>query len=81
VLADREGGIWVGTQQLGLFQLSKQAVRTLSKSDWKTKNDNVYPILEDKSGNIWVGTWADALIKYNKDNQLQVFDPSPAGDL
>lgn len=80
LLADREGGIWAGTQQLGLFQISKQAVRSFSKSDWKTKNDNVYPILEDRSGNIWVGTWANALIKYNKDNQLQIFEPSPIGD-
>jgi signal transduction histidine kinase/streptogramin lyase len=81
LLADRESGIWLGTQQLGLLQLSKRAVRVFSKADWKTENDNVYPILEDKSGNIWVGTWANALIKYNKDNKLQVVDPTPAEDL
>ncbi|MBX7174096.1 MAG: hypothetical protein K1X72_24200 [Pyrinomonadaceae bacterium] len=81
LLADREGGFWVGTEHLGLLQITKQAVRILSKAEWKTKNDNVYPILEDRSGNIWVGTWSNALIKYSKDNQLQVFDPSPAGDL
>ncbi|NJM52175.1 MAG: hypothetical protein HC846_01555 [Blastocatellia bacterium] len=80
LLADREGGFWVGTERFGLLQITKQAVHSFSKSDWKTKNDNVYPILEDKSGNIWVGTWANALIKYNKDNQLQVFNPSPVGD-
>jgi signal transduction histidine kinase/ligand-binding sensor domain-containing protein len=81
LLADREGGLWVGTQQLGLLQISKRAVRTYSKADWKTESDNVYPILEDKSGNIWIGTWANALIKYNKDNQLQVFDPLRSGGL
>ena len=81
LLADREGGFWVGTERFGLLQITKQAVRIFSKSDWKTQNDNVYPILEDKTGNIWVGTWANALIKYSKDNQLQVFEPSPAGDL
>lgn len=81
LLADREGGFWIGTERSGLLQITKQAVRILSKADWETKNDNVYPILEDKSGNVWVGTWANALIKYNKDNQLQVFNPSPGGDL
>lgn len=81
LLADREGGFWVGTERFGLLQMSKQAVRSFSKAEWKTKNDNVYPILEDRSGNVWVGTWANAFIKYNKDNQLQVFEPSPVGDL
>lgn len=81
LLADREGGFWVGTERFGLLQITKQAVRILSKTDWKTKNDNVYPILEDESGNVWVGSWANALIKYTKDNQLQVSEPSPAGDL
>lgn len=81
LLADREGGFWVGTERFGLLQLSKQAVRTFSKTEWKTKNDNVYPILEDKAGNVWIGTWANALIKYNKDNQLQVFSLLREGDL
>lgn len=81
LLADREGGFWVGTERFGLLQMSKQAVRTFSKTEWKTKNDNVYPILEDRSQNVWVGTWANALIKYNKDNQLQVFPLLGEGDL
>jgi ligand-binding sensor domain-containing protein len=58
------------------LQITKQAVRTFSKSDWKTKNDNVYPILEDRAGNVWVGTWESGIIKYNKSNQLEVLEPS-----
>jgi signal transduction histidine kinase/ligand-binding sensor domain-containing protein len=75
LLSDREGGIWVGMQQLGLLQLTKQAVRTISKSDWKTAGDNVYPIFADRAENVWVGTWSNALVKYDKANNFKILQP------
>jgi signal transduction histidine kinase/ligand-binding sensor domain-containing protein len=72
---DREGGIWAGTESGGLINLTSQPVRMLTKNDWKTGGDNVYPILEDSQNNIWMGTWSNALVKYDKYNNLKVYQP------
>lgn len=76
---DREGGIWAGTWRKGLWQISHQAVRVFSKTEWKTEGDNVYPIFEDRIGNVWVGTWSDALIKYEKENRFSVYQIKVSG--
>lgn len=51
---DRDGTIWVGTNESGLYRLTRQFLTTYSVSDGLLGNI-VYPILEDRTGAIWVG--------------------------
>jgi diguanylate cyclase (GGDEF)-like protein len=51
---DREGTIWVGTNENGLYHLTRQFLTTYSTRDGLL-GDIVYPILEDHTGAIWVG--------------------------
>lgn len=62
VFADREGGVWIGTEK-GLHRFSPQTVQMFSKKDGLAE-DNIYPILEDRAGTIWLGAWTKSLIKY-----------------
>lgn len=73
ITQDTEGGFWIGTGNKGLFHLTPQTFRMKTKSDWGTKDELVYPILEDRSGNIWVGIWLNSLVKYSKNNSYQVY--------
>lgn len=74
---DREKGIWVGTYKSGLHHLTPQTIRVYSKTDWGTEAENVYPIFEDSQSNVWVGVWTATLIKYDRDNNYQVFLNGP----
>ncbi len=74
---DREGGLWVGTGTRGLFQLTPQTVNMKTASDWATKDDNIYPILEDSSGGVWFGVWLDGLFKYGENKQFQSYRLPP----
>lgn len=51
---DREGTLWIGTNNRGLNRVTKQFIRTISDKDGMKKT-NVYPVLEDSAGNVWVG--------------------------
>lgn len=52
---DREGNIWIGTEQEGLHRL-KPALFWTYGHDEGLRDANVYPILEDRMGAIWLGT-------------------------
>jgi ligand-binding sensor domain-containing protein len=60
---DREGGMWVGTEQ-GLLRLLPQTIRHFTRQDGLPE-ENVYPLLEDHAGQIWAGIWQNSLVKYN----------------
>ncbi len=51
---DREGILWIGTNNRGINRVTKQFIRTFSDKDG-LKSNNVYPVLEDGAGNVWVG--------------------------
>lgn len=55
VYCDREGTIWVGTNDNGLYRLSRQFLATYSKQQGLL-NNIIYPIYQDRSGNIWIGS-------------------------
>ncbi len=55
VFCDREGIIWVGTNDKGLYRLSRQFLTAYSQSDGLL-NNIIYPICEDRAGNIWMGS-------------------------
>jgi diguanylate cyclase (GGDEF)-like protein len=55
VFCDREGTIWVGTNEKGIYRLSRQFLHAYTKQQGLLENIT-YPIYEDRSGNIWVGS-------------------------
>lgn len=57
VFCDREGTIWIGTNENGLYRLTRRFLTAYSKADGLIANI-VYPICEDQSGNIWLGSGA-----------------------
>jgi signal transduction histidine kinase/ligand-binding sensor domain-containing protein len=59
---DREGGMWLGTEQ-GLLRLQPQTIRYFNKQDG-LPSENVYPLYEDQAGNVWAGIWQNSLVKY-----------------
>jgi signal transduction histidine kinase/ligand-binding sensor domain-containing protein/DNA-binding response OmpR family regulator len=59
-LLDREGSIWVGTNESGLHRLKPSVFTVYSEAEGLSSR-NAYPVLEDRSGNIWVGTLGGGL--------------------
>jgi ligand-binding sensor domain-containing protein/signal transduction histidine kinase len=55
LLRDRDGGLWIGTQQQGLVHLHRGKTDVFSASDGLS-GDSVYSIFEDQEGSIWVAT-------------------------
>ncbi len=56
VYEDREGTLWIGTDDRGLNHLSKQFLKTYSTTDGLVSK-NIYPIYQDRSGKIWIGAF------------------------
>ncbi len=57
--ADREGGLWIGTNG-GLARWVEGKVQRLPVTD-PLASASVLSLMEDREGNIWVGTEADGL--------------------
>lgn len=55
ILADREGGVWMGSDGNGLFLYRAGQVSVLRKSDGLA-DDRVTALYEDREGSLWVGT-------------------------
>lgn len=55
LLADRDGGLWIGTRGQGLVRLYQGRIDRFTHADGLS-GDTVYGLLEDREGNIWVGT-------------------------
>ena len=55
LLADRDGGLWIGTRGQGLVRLYQGRIDRFTHADGLS-GDIVYSLLEDREGNIWVGT-------------------------
>ncbi len=51
---DRDGTIWVGTNENGLYRLTRQFLTTYAQADGLLGNI-VYPIIEDHTDAIWIG--------------------------
>jgi signal transduction histidine kinase/ligand-binding sensor domain-containing protein len=59
LLADREGGFWIGTNA-GLVKWANGRVQSFPITDPLAKA-SILTLLEDREGNLWVGTEADGL--------------------
>jgi len=56
MIRDREGNVWVGTNERGLIRISEKVITNYSQQQGLLSN-NVYPILANTAGNVWIGTW------------------------
>ncbi len=55
LLYDRDGGLWVGTREDGLYHLQNGFVDHFGVADGLS-DDNVSTLYEDREGNVWVVT-------------------------
>ena len=55
LLRDRNGGLWIGTNDQGLLHVHQGRTDLFARSDGLS-GDFVYSLFEDREGNIWVAT-------------------------
>jgi len=55
LLRDRDGGLWIGTQDRGIVHLHQERAEVFGPSDGLS-GESVDNIFEDREGNIWVAT-------------------------
>src|SRR4029453_3104337 len=55
LLYDRDGGLWVGTRDDGLYHIRNGVVDHFGGADGLSA-DEVYTLYEDREGNVWVVT-------------------------
>ena len=72
VLADRNGAIWVGTLDAGLFRIDPVTGETLHfesrAGDPRSLGSNcVWTLFEDREGTLWIGTKNGGLGRYDPD--------------
>jgi signal transduction histidine kinase/ligand-binding sensor domain-containing protein len=53
---DRQGNLWIGTQEAGLYRLQKQVIRSYTKEQGLIDRD-AYATYQDRSGAMWIGAW------------------------
>ena len=63
VLPDREGRVWVGTENRGLYLVHDGRVTRLGAAEGFPAI-SVRALLEDRDGNIWIGTVGNGLCRY-----------------
>lgn len=67
ILVDKEGIIWVGTQNSGVFKLQKKRFNVNSNYN-KLVDEIIYPIFEASNGDIWLGTSKSGVCKWTNNN-------------
>jgi ligand-binding sensor domain-containing protein len=55
LLRDRDGGLWIGTLELGLVHVHQGRADVYGQADGLTR-DYVLDLMEDHEGNVWVST-------------------------
>jgi ligand-binding sensor domain-containing protein len=60
---DRQGNLWIGTLDQGLYRLQKQSIRTYTKEQGLVDRD-AYAIYQDRSGAVWIGAWHLGLSRF-----------------
>jgi signal transduction histidine kinase/ligand-binding sensor domain-containing protein len=56
MMEDRDGGVWIGTRDKGLFRVTREGVEPVP-----TSHREISALLQDRDGNIWVGTTSGGL--------------------
>ena len=60
---DRQGNLWIGTQESGLYRLQKQLIRSYTREQGLIDRDT-YATYQDRSGAVWVGAWHLGLSRF-----------------
>jgi len=76
--ADREGGLWLGTQDAGLVQVSLASFRVLSRADG-LPGEVVRPVVEAHDGSIWAAVSCNVLVRWNGSALTRLELPNRAG--
>jgi signal transduction histidine kinase/ligand-binding sensor domain-containing protein len=76
VLMDREGGVWVGTSNEGLYHLRRQAI-TVYHSPGPEDTNDIHALLLDQAGNIWFGS--NAGLGRFRDGRFETFREPDVG--
>jgi ligand-binding sensor domain-containing protein len=74
-LQDKEGNLWFGTTENGLYKYDGKSFSQFLVTDGLNSN-NIYCILEDKDGKIWIGTEA-GLCLYDGKSFAKIQIPLP----
>lgn len=67
---DRDGDIWIGTWQKGLYRYNTKTKKIYSYPKFNSRN-SAHVIFEDSHRTIWVGAWDEGLYKLNDPKNLQ----------
>ncbi len=77
VLAARNGRVWLGTRECGLFNLEGDRIVPVPAADFGRTNWSVSALYEDRSGRLWIGSNSGLLerrgetfIRYTKNDGL-----------
>ena len=60
---DRQGDLWIGTQDGGMYRLQRQSVQTYTKEQGLIDRD-AYAVYQDRSGAVWIGAWHSGLSRF-----------------
>ena len=69
ILEDKDGNIWLGTKEIGLFQLKKTGANHYSihhfehqtNDPYSLSSNSIYAIFQDSRNNIWIGCYGGGL--------------------
>jgi ligand-binding sensor domain-containing protein len=72
---DREGNVWVGTRNNGLYRTNpaQQYFTNISHTNWKSGlkgEGTVMSFIQTGNGDLLTGTWGDGLYRYDKNFSL-----------
>jgi signal transduction histidine kinase/ligand-binding sensor domain-containing protein len=60
---DRQGNLWIGTQEAGLYRLQRQLIRNYTREEGLIDRDT-YATYQDRSGALWIGAWHSGLSRF-----------------
>jgi signal transduction histidine kinase/streptogramin lyase len=60
---DRQGNLWIGTQEAGLYRLQKQLMHSYTREQGLIDRD-AYATYQDRSGAFWIGAWHSGLSRF-----------------
>jgi signal transduction histidine kinase/ligand-binding sensor domain-containing protein len=60
---DRQGTLWIGTIDHGLFRMQKQSIKTYTTEQGLVDRDN-YAIYQDRAGAVWIGAWHSGVSRF-----------------
>lgn len=80
ILEDKEGNIWLGTRDMGLFQLRKTKAghyaihhfEHRADDPYSISNNSIYAIYQDSRNNVWIGCYGGGLNLLKKDKEGKI---------